>query len=180
MIANREQILKHLFDGDVVALPTDTVYGLATLPTNEGKIKLSKVKGSPIDKNYTLMMSTRQEVMKLFNDLSINKIITAFMPGPLTLIAKAQDMFIGVRVPTNYEMLDIMAQTGPLFVTSANKSGMEPLTKPDEISQLLNVPVLEGELGSNIASTIVKYDDGKIEIIREGAITKEMIEEVLK
>lgn len=180
MIVKRDDILKELFEGNVVAIPTDTVYGLATLPTNEGKVKLSKVKGSPIDKNYTLMVATRQEAEKIFNDNNVNKIIKAFMPGPLTIIAKANDMFIGVRVPTNYEMLDILAQTGPLFVTSANITGQAPLSNANDISQTLDVPTLEGEAGSSVASTIVKYDNGKIEIIREGNITKQMIEEVLK
>lgn len=101
MIATRDQIIKHLFDGDVVAIPTDTVYGLAAVPTNGAKERLSKVKGSPIDKNYTLMVSTRDEVKRIFNNHNVNKIIDAFMPGALTIIARAGEKFIGVRVPTN-------------------------------------------------------------------------------
>ncbi len=73
-----------------------------------------------------------------------------------------------------------MRQTGPLFVTSANLAGEKPLNSREEIEYTLGVVALDDECGNQRASTIVMVKDGSFEILREGPITIDEIESVIK
>ncbi len=178
---NRNEIINLILDGNVVAIPTETVWGLAALPSNEGRENLAKTKGNDLNKSYTLMCATKHEVEQIFqNNPTALKLVKEFVPGPITVIGVASGMKIGVRVPDWEDTLDILRQTGPLFVTSANLSGENPLTNREDIVSVLGVEVLDAKCGNESASTIVEVIGKNVKIIREGKITEEQIKECLK
>ena len=125
-------------------------------------------------------------------DENIEKLISAFMPGPITLILKKNDILddyitngkntIAVRMATSNVLEELIKKVGsPLFMTSANRSGEPECKKIDEIEKIspLIDGILCGKCNFGMPSTIVDCSSEKIEIIRRGPILEEQIKEVL-
>ena len=175
-----------LFLGD-----SDTVLGLFAPATLGGYISLNKLKGRS-EKAYIVLINSKKDIKKYaesFKNTQIEKILTACWPGPLTVIFKARmglpeflqkQSTIALRVPGHQELRNLLAITGPLFSTSANKSGCpvpETLESVDqEILTMCELIVCnKHSLATITPSTIVDFSDpeeGKeLKIIREGAIS---------
>lgn len=183
------QILKN--DG-VVAVPTDTVYGLcAGMNSKKARENLIKIKNRPENKNFPIMCANLEQIKKLAQvSEKTEKIIKSFMPGPITLIflktANVPEFVnkgsneIGIRMATSKVLEELILKIGePIFMTSANLSG-EPVCKTIEEIQakFKNIDgVLEGKVSYGQASTIVDCTAGETKLIREGPIS---IEEILK
>jgi len=130
-------------------------------------------------------MSTINEIVQ-FDDKS-KKIAEVFWPGPLTLVLKLKDdklkkilrvNKIGVRVPNNQCLLDILRDSKFLIGTSANYSGESSFTNSKECSEKLkeyDIFVDGGNISSKGESTILEISHGELVIHREGAIRKEEI-----
>jgi len=197
-LVEASEILKN--DG-ILAFPTETVYGLGIVADKlENYNRLVKVKNRTPDKPFTLMFSNLNQVSKYLDlDETSRKLIEKFMPGPITLVLKTKDKnedmnskkdtvpsyldlntgFIGIRMPDDKFVLNLIDKVSkPLLVPSCNKSGDEPCKNTDEVLKVFNneiEAVIDGECANGIPSTVVKIENGKIKILREGQIKEDEI-----
>jgi len=184
--------------GEIIAFPTETVYGLGCDLFNEPAVKkLFLLKGRDFNKPLSAHISDLKFVEDLSDSIPDEFYILAdyFLPGPLTIIIKKSNLVpdvvtagfntIGIRYPDNQIALDIINQFGkPLAATSANISGQSPaIETKDIIKNFLNkIPlIVDGGLTiKQIASTVIDISSDRFYILREGAIPKTEIEKVLK
>ena len=198
-ILNKNQIKEAsevLLNDGILAFPTETVYGLAVIaPSLENYSHLIKVKKRPPEKPFTLMASNLKQVEKYIeiNEIA-RKIITKFMPGPITLILKAKNKvpytidhgtgFVGIRIPNDKFVLQLIdAVNKPLFVPSCNKSGEKPCMNTNEVIRDFDGEidaVIDGSCANGVPSTIIKIDGMDITLIRQGELKLSEIEEAIK
>ena len=184
------QILKN--DG-VVAVPTDTVYGLcARMNSKKARENLIRIKNRPENKAFPIMCANLEQIKEIaqVNEKS-EKIIHSFMPGPITLIflktsnvpefVNKGSKEIGIRMATSKVLEKLILKIGePICMTSANLSG-EPVCKSiEEIQEKFqNLDgILEGKVFYGQASTIVNCTSDEIKVIRQGPISLKNIKEI--
>ncbi len=185
-------ILKN--DG-VISVPTDTVYGVcARISSIEAYNKLMQVKERPTEKLFPIMCADEEQIKSIaIVDEKAEKLIRAFMPGPITLVLMKKpgmpnyinngNKTIAVRMATSKAIEDIIRETeSPIFMSSANKSGKPTCSSLEEIEE--SCPMLDGIMEGKVfygkSSTIVDCTLNKIKILRQGPITLKQIEEVIK
>ena len=182
-----------LKSGELVAFPTETVYGLGADACNEAAVKrIYYAKNRPVNNPlivHVVNLNTARSIAE-FSKIEIS-LAKEFWPGPLTLILNKCSSSIsdnvtaglptvGVRVPKNAIALSLLkAFGGPIAAPSANKSGeVSPTLAKHTFDIGKSIQnILDGdhcEIG--LESTIVKCQSDKIKILREGAITKEQIQ----
>jgi L-threonylcarbamoyladenylate synthase len=193
-----------LLSGNLVAFPTETVYGLGADATSEDAVaKVYKAKGRPTNHPLIVHISSMNVLDKWASDIPAYamKLAKSFWPGPMTLILPrtelAKDFItggqdnVGIRIPSHIVALSLLkefeAQGGDGVVApSANRYGaVSPTTSNSvvlELSDFLQIPdqILDGgpcEIG--LESTIVDCTDKCPKILRPGAVSKEMIENLL-
>ena len=178
----------------VISVPTDTVYGIcARINSEKAYQKLLTVKKRPNTKSFPIMCADEEQIKIAIVDERTEKLIHAFMPGPITLILKKNNKVpnyintgkdeIGVRMATSKTLKKLIQKVGsPIFMTSANQTGEAVCTNLDQIEKALpNLDgMMEGEISLNQASTIVNCKLEEIKIERLGPISMEQIIEVLK
>jgi L-threonylcarbamoyladenylate synthase len=178
--------------GEVVAIPTDTVYGLAAAIDRPDAIdRLYAIKGRPAEKAIPVLIADIEDVHRLTPDFSAKaaQLARSFWPGALTLVLPAQPdlprgvtavsgdgmQTVAVRVPDNALARGIIAAAGgALAVTSANRSGAAPAVEAREVHQLQLAQQLlivdGGRAPGGVPSTIVAVTTEAVEVLREGAI----------
>jgi L-threonylcarbamoyladenylate synthase len=183
-----------LNQGQLVAIPTETVYGLAANGLNEEAIsKIFKVKKRPLSNPLILHFKDVDSITQYVTNIpaEAKKIADAFWPGPLTLLldktAKIPNSInsgkqkIAVRIPNHPDTLQLLRLLDfPLAAPSANLYGRVSPTKAAHVSKQLagSIPyILDGGMSSKgIESTILGFENGKTILYRFGAITTEEIE----
>ncbi|MEW5758775.1 MAG: L-threonylcarbamoyladenylate synthase [Candidatus Omnitrophota bacterium] len=190
--SNKEEIelaVDYLKQGKIVAIPTETVYGLAVCATNKEAVeKLYQIKNRPKDKPFTLAIASIEQVEQLSRPLSVfaYKLMYRFWPGPLTLVVKGNDdKTIGLRMPKNNIALKIIEKLGfPVCFPSANITGQEPAQLGEDVLKELDgkvdLIIDSGKVEIGKPSTIVDLTNDFPKIIRDGAIKKEVLENVFK
>ena len=191
-IVELSNILKN--DG-VIAVPTDTVYGLcARMNSEKARENLIELKNRPKNKAFPIMCNSIEQIKSIAKvDTRIEKIIENFMPGPITLVllkGKKIPNFInvgspevGIRMATSKPLEELIEKVGsPIFMTSANLSG-EPVCKT--IKEIENVfpnidGIMAGEVEYGQASTIVDCTSDEVKILREGPIKLEDIKKIIE
>ena len=185
------EILKK--DG-VISVPTDTVYGVcARMNSIKAHDNLMITKNRPSNKLFPIMCADEKQIKSIaIVDEKIEKLIRAFMPGPITLILKKRPEVptyvnnggdtIAVRMATSKALEDLIRKTeSPIFMSSANQSGKPTCTSLDEIEKAC--PNLDGIMEGNVSfgkcSTIIDCTLDKIKILRPGPISMEQIIKVL-
>ena len=179
---------KLLRSGGLVAFPTETVYGLGADATNPKAIeRLNKVKGRPPEKPYSLHLYAPEQMRPYVASVppAAAKLIERFWPGPLTVVLPGKDgKTVGFRLPDHpIARAFLKACEVPVVAPSANRSGSPPPTDAQEVMAALNGDLdclLDGgptRLGRE--STVVEAVGGRLEIRREGAISKETILSVI-
>jgi L-threonylcarbamoyladenylate synthase len=193
-----------LVKGDLVAFPTETVYGLGADATNEDAIaRIYKAKGRPIGHPLIVHISSLGKLDKWARDIPeyAVKLARAFWPGPMTLILRRTDLAknfitgsqdnVGIRIPSHTVALALLKEfedKGGLGVAapSANRFGaVSPTTATAveiELADYLskNDQILDGgPCLVGVESTIINCTQDKPTILRPGAVTKEMIEDAL-
>ena len=180
--------------GNLIVYPTDTVYGIGADIYNEVAVKnLYLAKRRPFDMALSVAVADRKmmESVAILNETA-DKLIKAFLPGPLTIIIKknpevpdivtAGSQKVGIRIPDHPIALEIARRSGPIVATSANIH-----FQPDAI----DIGMATAALGNSVStyidagpsgkpSTIIWIKDKEYEIIRQGPITEDMIKEVLQ
>lgn len=173
-------------DGAVVGIPTDTVYGLAVDPLNsEAVSRLYELKGRPPAKPIGLLAAGVEQVVEIAEmseaALSLAK---RFWPGGLTLIVTPKVVLadwvgdrhlrtVGLRVPNYERTIALLEATGPLAVTSANRSGGPETTSDDEARAIFGDDVagyVSGTCPGGVASTVVDVTSDALVVLRHGAL----------
>ena len=189
-----DELVYILKNDGVISVPTDTVYGLCgKIDSKKAYEKLLEIKERPINKAFPIMCADEKQVRKIgIVDKNVEKLISEFMPGPITLILERNENLddyitngkdtIAVRIATTKALVELIRKVGtPIFMTSANKSG-EPecknIAEIEKLSPLLD-GILYGEYSFGKASTIVDCSFGEIKIIRKGPISEKEIRDIL-
>ncbi|HJO55425.1 MAG TPA: L-threonylcarbamoyladenylate synthase [Candidatus Scalindua sp.] len=177
-----------LLSGKIVAFPTETVYGLGVCSDNSAAINnLYSVKQRSRDKKLSIMISQPEEVTRYVKPIPLiaRKLISAFWPGPLTIILELDDKStVGLRNPDNRVIRDLInAVEIPIASTSANISGRDPAIDAQQVvfnfSDKIDIVLDGGPAEAGNSSTIVKICDDTFEIIRHGVIEKERLNRCL-
>ena len=190
-----KEVAESLLNGDVVAFPTETVFGLAVVYDNIYAFRrLVDVKKRNPDKPFALMLADVEDIEKYcFLSDNAKKVVEKFMPGEITILVNAKPLpehvtlgtnVIGIRIPNDEYVRSLIRKVGkPLLVTSANMSGFPPLTDYKEVEKVFAKEdvsyLVMGECVSETPSTVVDIRDN-ITVLRQGKITKEEIEESIK
>ena len=184
-----------LISGEVVAIPTETVYGLAADTFNaEAVKKIFRLKGRPADNPLIVHICNTNQIEELSSDIpdTFLKLAENFWPGPLSMIlkkrSKVPDIVTGglktvaIRMPDNPLALSVIEQTGPLTAPSANRSGRPSPTRPSHIEDDFGdaVPVLDGGYSRlGLESTVLDLTVEPHEILRPGYISAEQISDAI-
>ncbi|UER54955.1 threonylcarbamoyl-AMP synthase [Kineosporiaceae bacterium SCSIO 59966] len=192
--------LRHAADalrrGELVVLPTDTVYGVgADAFTPAAVAALLEAKGRGREKPPPVLVPDARTLDGLATDVpdDVRALIERFWPGPLTVICRAQPSLhwdlgdtggtVAVRMPHHEVALELLATTGPLAVSSANRAGRPPATTAAEAREQLGDSVaayLEaGPTGRSDPSTILDATGGRLRVVRLGALGLEEVREVV-
>ncbi len=178
--------------GGVVAIPTDTFYGLAADPFDPKVIsRLFEIKGRDASKPILLLISRLEMLPSLVEGLSplAEKIIGRFWPGPLTLIFKASKRLpglltggrgtIGIRFPNATLPVRLIDQVGfPITATSANRSGAPSPASAQMVEQAFGASIdsiLDGGPCSTIPSTVLDLTTPEPNLLREGRVSAELL-----
>ena len=182
--------------GDLVVLPTDTVYGLGADAFSPNAVRrLLDAKGRGRDVPVPVLVGSWRTVNGLVETLpdSAKDLIAAFWPGPLTLVLRQGSGLtwdlgetkgtVAVRMPLHPVAIELLTETGPLAVSSANKHGQPPpVTAADAEAQLgesVAVYLDGGPADEGTPSTIVDLTGPTPRLLREGALDRARLTEVI-
>ena len=192
-----EQAAEIIRNGGLVAVPTETVYGLAGNGLNEEAVsEIYRVKGRPEVKPLSLMVHDSSEMEAYCEDVPAGAYALAkkFWPGPLTIVLKSKDIVpeivraggntVGLRCPDHPATLALLEQCGlPLAAPSANMSGApSPKTAEEVLSGLggeIDAVIDGGPCGIGTESTIIDMSQTPYRILRQGALSEEDIAQAL-
>ena len=189
------QALKALNNHQVIAFPTETVFGLGVFYDDEKAYDLlSQVKNRREDKPYTMMLFATNEISKYAEvDKKYLPIIEEYMPGSLTILVKAKKCVppyvthntgvIGIRIPSNKEALELLKYVKkPLLVPSANRADQKPALSEEEVKTIFKneiAVIIPGGISSGLPSTIIDLTTDKIKLVRQGPISLQDIEALI-
>ena len=176
--------VSHLHSGDLVIVPTETVYGVAADPTAEGAVeKIYQAKLRARGKAIAYLIGNEETARKDGARLSpcAQRLADRYWPGPLTMVLPVADGERGYRVPDHGVTLALLIAFGrPLAVTSANLSGSPPARTADEAEATLGDKVAcildSGPSPGGVHSSVVRVTGIRTEVIREGAISTKALE----
>ena len=172
--------------GEVIGLPTDTVYGIGADPMSEQAVaRLFELKGRPEHRPVGLLVASFEQA-EVIGDISgvAADLAAAHWPGALTLVVTptviladwvgdAQRQTVGLRVPDHPVALELLSAVGPLAVTSANVSGGDESLSHEEARALFGDRVsvyVEGRSPGGQSSTVVKVTGGEVVVLRQGPV----------
>lgn len=191
---NINEVIDLLNHDEVVAFPTETVFGLGVKFSHlEALEKIYEIKHRSHSKAISLMIYDPKDIEKYaYVNENAQKLIDHFMPGMITLVLKKKSVLsddftagydtIGIRIPDDPFVLKLLKEVGPMLVTSANISGQETLLNDQEVYKQFKGKIkmiVKGKCKNTLASTVIKVDED-VTILRQGCIQEEEIREVLK
>lgn len=186
-----------LVQGEIVAFPTETVYGLGGNAKLQDSVrKIYEAKGRPSDNPLIVHVANLEQVREICTEIHpvAQKLIHAFWPGPLTLVLPSRGTVsnavtaglstVAIRMPSHpVARAVISASNLPIAAPSANRSGRPSPTQAEHVFHDLDgriAGILDGgETGVGVESTVVDCTTTPITILRPGGITKEQLIEVV-
>ena len=192
---------KYFLDAnELVAIPTETVYGLAANALSEEAVsKIYEVKNRPETKPLSIQIANKSDIHQYvrFIPSKLQVLIDAYMPGPITILLPKSNLIsdfvtagsenVGIRIPDHPLTLALLKELNyPIVVPSANISGEESLVSAKEVYRVFSdkIPyILDGDVSDiGIASTVVGYDETNDEVVihRIGCINVEEIQRILR
>ncbi len=191
-----EQAAFLLRQGQLVCYPTDTVYGIGAVASNEDAIRrLYAVKGRSPDKPLPLLLAEAAHASFYAEVTPLAKQLMArFWPGPLTIVMRKSEGFrsralaglstVALRVPDHDVPREIVRMLGePLTGTSANRSAARPPVSAAEVAfslgDMISLVIDGGRSPAGLESTVVDVSDGAPVVVREGAVSREELTSVL-
>jgi L-threonylcarbamoyladenylate synthase len=186
-----------LKQGEAVAFPTETVYGLGADATNVQAVrKIFEAKGRPSDNPLIVHVANTNQLEDLVEEVPdvAQKLLEAFSPGPLTLILKSKGAVapnvsagldsIGIRIPSHPVGLRLLEEAAiPIAAPSANISGRPSPTKAEHVVHDLDGRIAGimdgGPTGIGLESTVLDCTEAVPVILRPGGVTAEAIQKVI-
>jgi L-threonylcarbamoyladenylate synthase len=182
--------------GELAVLPTDTVYGVAADAFSPSAVqRLLTAKGRGRDMPVPVLVGSWRTLDGLAEVVTptARELVEAFWPGPLTLVVRAAPSLawdlgetrgtVALRMPLHPVALAVLEQTGPLAVSSANRSGLPPATDAAEAARQLGTAVATyldgGSCPGPVPSTILDLTGDVPRLLREGALPVERLAEVV-
>ncbi|WP_336500542.1 L-threonylcarbamoyladenylate synthase [Microbacterium paraoxydans] len=192
--------------GDLIVIPTDTVYGVAADAFSPPAVqRLLDAKGRGRNQPPPVLVGTKETLAALAESVPepVQRLVDAFWPGGLTIVLPAQPSLVwdlgetqgtvAVRMPEGRVVLELLAETGPLAVSSANLTGKAAAISALDAEKMLGDSVAvyldDGMSKNGVASTIIDAtslvrrgpdaEPGVVRILRQGVVTREQLQEVL-
>ncbi|KYJ99425.1 L-threonylcarbamoyladenylate synthase [Microbacterium sp. p3-SID338] len=192
--------------GDLIVIPTDTVYGVAADAFSPAAVqRLLDAKGRGRDQPPPVLVGTKETLTALAEEVPepVQRLVDAFWPGGLTIVLPAQPSLVwdlgetrgtvAVRMPEGRVVLELLAETGPLAVSSANLTGKAAAISALDAEKMLGDSVAvyldDGMSRNGVASTIIDAtslvrrasdaEPGVVRVLRDGVVTREQLREVL-
>jgi L-threonylcarbamoyladenylate synthase len=177
------RLREELASGGVAALPTETFYALAADPTSEGGVsRIYEIKGRDDGKPLLILFADRGQLERLGVDVAPSRLerFLRLWPAPLTVVfplrapiaASRGSATLGIRMPADPAVRELLDAVGPLTGTSANRSGEAPLADPDAVARELpdiDLLVDGGPAPGGAPSTIVDATVEPPRVLRPGA-----------
>jgi tRNA threonylcarbamoyl adenosine modification protein (Sua5/YciO/YrdC/YwlC family) len=202
LLAGMRQARQAIGRGDLIVLPTDTVYGIAADAFSPAAVaRLLNAKGRGRQSPPPVLVAGRATLAALVSEIPepVERLVEAFWPGGLTIVLPAQPSLawdlgdthgtVAVRMPAHRIALELLEETGPLAVSSANKTGIAAALTADGartmLGDLVDVYLEDGMVEDGIASTIVDAttlvggETPVVRVLRDGAIDRARLREVL-
>ena len=190
------QVQQVVARGGIVAVPTETYYGLGVNPFDPQAVdRLLRVKGRPDGKPILVLIGNRGQLAMLVQKVSrtASLLMDTFWPGPLTILFTAAPSLpsnltagtgtIGVRLSSCRPLAELLSLTGPLTGTSANRSGDAPAQDASRVQESLGpdlaIIIDAGPTPGGAPSTVVDARE-TVRLIREGALTRQALQNVLQ
>jgi len=193
-----KEAVKKILEGEIIFIPTDTVYGIAASPYNNKAIKkIFSIKKRSMNNSLVLLCSNYKMAKKyaIFNKIA-NNLKKKFWPGPLTLILKkksglkiskkwlSKNNSIGIRIPDHNVPIKIIEKCNfPIFCTSANISSKKSCRDiKDIVKNFKNKEITiinDGKTKFGLDSTIIDVTKNKINILRNGYINKKKLKNLI-
>ena len=194
--SNIEYAARLINDGEVVGIPTETVYGLAADAANETAVKkIFEAKGRPQDNPLIVHLSSVDMMDRYVCNVPelAYRLVERFCPGPLTMVLPKRDIIpdvtsagldtIGIRIPFHKTARDIIDACGkPLAAPSANLSGSPSPTTAQHVFEDMNgrIPLIidGGACGVGVESTVVSFENDGIRLLRPGYVSVEDLKSI--
>ncbi|MPZ99063.1 MAG: threonylcarbamoyl-AMP synthase [Dehalococcoidia bacterium] len=181
-------VVRKLHSGGIVAIPTDTVYGVAALATSAEAVRaLQHLKGRDVDQPIAVLIDSVVALAAHLEDPTALDGVVGFWPGALTAIVRARadgslpapvvsaSGTIGVRKPDDVHARAVIRECGGLLaVTSANRHGDAPATSAQEVAATFGMGLMildGGPRPGGLASTVVDLSGERPRVLREGQVT---------
>ena len=190
-----ELAVEALSGGDIIGVPTDTVYGLAADPFHTGASdRLFRVKARPRDVSLPVLVAGEDQALQLCMAVPAmaRRLMERFWPGPLTLVLPRrpdlnadlgdEDATIGIRCPAHAVPLAICRRLGAIATTSANRHGEAALTTAQHVAQSLGpevVLVLDAGTCDGPSSTVVDCTGEEPKILRDGPVSRDDLRAII-
>lgn len=186
-----DQVRRVLGEGGLIALPTESFYGLAVAPFDEQALaRLWQVKGRSKGKPILVLIGDRSQLTPLVRNIppAASVLMDAFWPGPLTIVFPAAPRLsdavtagtssVGIRLSACQPLVDLLRRIGPVTGTSANRESMPPSRTAEEVQHnlgdVLDLIIDAGPTPGGQPSTVIDVR-GPIQIIRDGSIGRSAI-----
>jgi len=181
-------IIDQLKKGGIVIIPTDTIFGIACSIYNEKSIKkIFEIKKRPLTLPLSIAIKNKDYFNIVAKDIPENaqKVIDKYFPGQVTIVLKKTDIvsdlitanqdYVGIRIPDDKNLQYILNNIDfPIVLTSANIHNYPNCGTVEEINKQIGDKVdyiLDGKINENkLGSTIVKFENNEMHILRKGAI----------
>jgi L-threonylcarbamoyladenylate synthase len=170
-----QEVVAALRRGEVIGIPTDTVYGLAALPAHEAQ--LFALKRRPAEVHVPLLVAAVEQAERVGELTSVARaLIGEHWPGALTVVVSRQpggagQGTVGLRCPDHERVRALLRVVGPLSTTSANLHGEPPLTTAAAVSAAFpGIVVLDGGTCDGQPSTVVDCTGDEPVVLRPGAV----------
>ncbi len=182
-----------LREGEVVGIPTETVYGLGANALDVSAVKkIFEAKGRPMDNPLIIHIADKKDIYKYAKNVPmiLDTLLDEFWAGPLTIVLEKTDLVpkeitggldtVAIRMPDNKVALEIIKEAGvPIAAPSANVSGKPSPTKAEHVKLdmdgKIGLIIDDGSCEVGVESTVLDLSSNKVAILRPGKITKEML-----
>src|SRR5690606_31761341 len=207
LLAGMRHARQAIARGELIVLPTDTVYGVAADAFTPAAVqRLLEAKGRGRNQPPPVLVAGQSALQALVEEVPepVQRLVDAFWPGGLTIVLPAQPSLswdlgdtlgtVAVRMPDQRVALELLEETGPLAVSSANLTGKSAAISADGAQSMLGDSVAGyldgGHSETGVASTIVdatslvqrrgdEQSEPRVRVLREGAVTRRLLETVL-
>ncbi|MGM0440343.1 MAG: L-threonylcarbamoyladenylate synthase [Chlamydiota bacterium] len=196
MLIDAERAIELLQAGEVVAIPTDTVYGLAADNSNDEAVeKIFTLKGRPLSNPLVTLIADISQLEDYVVEVppEVDKLAKQFWPGALTIalparadkvsaLVRAGMPTAGFRVPAHEGLRRLLWDFGPVVAPSANPSGEDPALQEEDLERYFgqDFPIFEGgRVRGGVPSTVIGYSEGCWKIYREGAVSSDELRGIL-